>query len=284
MTDSVPTPQQALPPEPVAAPAKKGLAITALVLGIVAILGSWIPFLSIGSIIIGLIGLVFGIIAVILAASKKAAGLVMAIVGGGLSLLAIIFGFISTAVGVAAVGDAIDDLTTSPIATVIPNDDADADVDGAGDPADDETIATAGSLQSPAAIGDGTVWTFELEGDAWDITFDRIDVVEGYSGKVAVVTGTATPTAISNGDMSNWATFPMIEWIADGTVVDDTFDIPMGDDYADYRSLLDLEAMPGTSMKFYSTVGLPDGVVPDYVTAQPLLSDQIVYFATGLAK
>lgn len=115
MTNEVPPMPQTAPTPPQAGltPERKGLAITALVLGIVAILGSWIPFLSILSILIGSIGLVFGVIAIILAVSGKAAGKVMAIVGTALAALAIIFGFISTSAGVAAVDDVINEIEES---------------------------------------------------------------------------------------------------------------------------------------------------------------------------
>ena len=52
-----PAPAQQPPAQPPAA--KKGFAVTALVLGIVAIVGSWIPFVSIVSIIIAFVVIVF---------------------------------------------------------------------------------------------------------------------------------------------------------------------------------------------------------------------------------
>lgn len=98
------------PPPPTVQPQSKGFAVTALVLGIVAILGSWIPFLSIGSALIGLIGLVFGIVAIVKAVKGSAAGKVMAIVGTVLSALAILFAIISTAAGAAAIDSSMDEI------------------------------------------------------------------------------------------------------------------------------------------------------------------------------
>lgn len=267
-------------PVPVAAaPAKKGLAITALVLGIVAILGSWIPFVGIGSAFLGFIGLVFGVIATILAFRGKAGGKVLALVGTGLSFFAIVFAIISTAVGVAVVDDTLDDIEASLEAL-------DPEVSSSAGPvtdtSDDPAEPTVGTLDSPAAIGDGTVWTFSSGGDEWEITFDAVEIVPGYDGDVAVVTGTATPTAIAEGDVSSWTSFPMIGFMADGAVVDDTFDIPETDKFEDYRLSVELEGTVGTEMQFYSTVGLPDGVVPEYMTVEMLFGDETLYFATGL--
>lgn len=107
-------PAQPAPPAPFApatppAGPKKGFAVTALVLGIVAILGSWIPFVSIGSAVIAIAGLVFGIIAIVKALNGTAGGKVMAIVGTALSALAIILAIVSTALGASAIDTAIDD-------------------------------------------------------------------------------------------------------------------------------------------------------------------------------
>ncbi|GFH42293.1 hypothetical protein Hs30E_08440 [Lactococcus hodotermopsidis] len=60
------TPESDLPTEPfiTSEPPKttNSLAITALVLGIVGILGSWIPIFNIGSIVMAILALIFGII------------------------------------------------------------------------------------------------------------------------------------------------------------------------------------------------------------------------------
>lgn len=282
------------PPTPVPAPhvapaPKKGFAVTALVLGIVAILGSWIPFLSIGSAIIGAVGLVFGIIAVVKAFKGTAGGKGMAIAGTVLCVLSIIFAIISTAAGAAAVDEAIDDLdgditvTTSeesepaasePTSAAVPEEEAAEE-----EPAE----STVGTLDNPAQLGDGTVWTVESLGDEWDVTLEAVQIVEGFDGDVAVLTGTATPTVIAEGDVSNWATFPTIGWMAGGASVDDTFDIPTGDFPGDeYRHVIDLEATAGTAMQFHTSVGLPEGVVPEFATISSFLGDDTIYVATGL--
>lgn len=278
-------PPYAYPPQ---AEQRKGLAVTALVLGIIAILGSWIPFVSIASVVIGVVGLVFGIIAIVKAMSGKAGGKVMAFVGAGLSLLAIIFGIVSTGVGVAAVDEAIDEYSSA-VASPVPSDEPDtgSDTEPTAEATDDaapEAGDGIGTMDNPAAIGDGTVWTITEGDDAWDITFDGVEVVSSWTGEgqVAVLTGTATPTSISDGDLSNWASFPFFGWIANGATIEDTYEMPDPDQFADYRSTLDLEATVGTEMSFYTSVGLPEGVVPELITVETLFGDQTLYVATGL--
>ncbi|MCL1839660.1 DUF4190 domain-containing protein [Candidatus Saccharibacteria bacterium] len=114
-------PQQAAAPQaPVpnvsqpmaAAPAGggKGLAVAALVLGIVAVCGAWIPFLNIFSLIIAIVGLILGLIATIMGFANKMGGKAMALVGTILSVAGIAIFFISYVLLAKGVGDALDDL------------------------------------------------------------------------------------------------------------------------------------------------------------------------------
>ncbi|GAA1984372.1 hypothetical protein GCM10009718_22180 [Isoptericola halotolerans] len=98
-------PHDPLQPRP--ASERKGLAITALVLGIVALLGCWIPFLNIGSALLGLVGVVLGIIAIVQASRGNAGGRGMALTGTILSAVAVVlavaisiatYAFVSTTV------------------------------------------------------------------------------------------------------------------------------------------------------------------------------------------
>ncbi|MFE3542024.1 DUF4190 domain-containing protein [Nocardia sp. NPDC059177] len=70
-------------------PPGKGLAITALVLGIIALLSSWTVFGGIG---FGVLAVIFGLIALIKARSGTAGGGVMAGFGLVLGLLSIVIG------------------------------------------------------------------------------------------------------------------------------------------------------------------------------------------------
>ncbi|MDO8149130.1 MULTISPECIES: DUF4190 domain-containing protein [unclassified Isoptericola] len=72
----------------------RGLAIAALVLGILAVLGSWIPVLNIGAIVLAIIGIVLGIMALVQAKRGTAAGRGMALFGTVLSVVAIILAIV----------------------------------------------------------------------------------------------------------------------------------------------------------------------------------------------
>ena len=73
-------------------PKVSGLGITALVLGIIAVIGSWIPILNNVSAFVGFVGAVLGIVGIVLIAKSKGAkgGKGIAIAGTILSVLAII--------------------------------------------------------------------------------------------------------------------------------------------------------------------------------------------------
>ncbi|MFF0456269.1 DUF4190 domain-containing protein [Nocardia africana] len=78
-------------------PKGKGLAITALVLGIIALLTCWTVL---GGILFGLVALIFGIIATVKARRGTAAGGGMAMAGLVLGLLGLIAGIVIAAIGV----------------------------------------------------------------------------------------------------------------------------------------------------------------------------------------
>ncbi|KZM68058.1 DUF4190 domain-containing protein [Nocardia terpenica] len=78
-------------------PQSRGLAITALVLGILALLSCWTVF---GGIIFGLLALIFGIIATVKSRRGTAAGGGMAITGLILGLLGLIAAIVLVAIGV----------------------------------------------------------------------------------------------------------------------------------------------------------------------------------------
>ena len=77
---------------------KSGLAVTALVLGILGVLGSWVPLLGILGGVLALIGLIVGIVALIKVKRGTAGGKGIAIAGVMLNVLAIIVATIVTIV------------------------------------------------------------------------------------------------------------------------------------------------------------------------------------------
>lgn len=77
---------------------KSGLATAGMVLGIIAVPGAWIPFLNVVSIILGVLALIFGLVAL---AKKR---------GGGKAIAAVVLGAFAVIVGIymtVAAGNAI---------------------------------------------------------------------------------------------------------------------------------------------------------------------------------
>jgi hypothetical protein len=85
-----PSPGQAPTPQP---PVKQGngFGVTALVLGIFAILGFWLPLVNISSIVLGALALVFAIVAFAVARKREGAGNATGATGLVLGILAIGF-------------------------------------------------------------------------------------------------------------------------------------------------------------------------------------------------
>ena len=110
MTTQLPAPQQPFPAYPDAPILKKGngLGIAALVIGILSLVGAFIPFLNYATGFLAFIGLVLGVIALFLKGRGKKA----AVAGTILSLLAIILSVVMalayTAAFASAVSDSID--------------------------------------------------------------------------------------------------------------------------------------------------------------------------------
>jgi hypothetical protein len=71
----------------------QGLAVGALIVGIIAVLGSWIP---VAGGIIGLVAVILGIVAWRRASTGRGAGMAMAITGAILGLVAIVISVIAT--------------------------------------------------------------------------------------------------------------------------------------------------------------------------------------------
>lgn len=120
-----PVPPQAPPVPPQAAPAaatpaapssSKGMAVTALILGIVAIVGSPIPFLNFGSPAFGIVALILGIIVIVKKKPGKGMGMTGLILGAVSIVLSIILGIVYSFGFLALLSEAevtTDDMSTS---------------------------------------------------------------------------------------------------------------------------------------------------------------------------
>src|SRR5450830_1865148 len=102
--------QPAPTPQPGPAKASNGLATAGFVLGLIGLLGSFIPVLNIGGMVIGVVGAVLA--AVGLAKAKKSgAGKGLAMAGLILGVLALIIGFVVNVAFANVVKNAADDVT-----------------------------------------------------------------------------------------------------------------------------------------------------------------------------
>lgn len=179
-------PAGATPPPSYAAPTAtagsvpgRGMAIAALVLGILAFLGFWIPFLNIVSLIMAIVGLILGIVALRKYVAGKGLPLSAVIVNAIAAFLSLAF-VILYAVGFSAfltefereinsLPGAIE--TSEPAAPTEapanPDTDSDADTD-AGAPTGDEP----GTRDNPLPLGT-TVVLSELGTDTWEVSLGQ---------------------------------------------------------------------------------------------------------------
>lgn len=93
------------------------MAITALVLGIISILTSFMPFINNGTFFLALIGLVFAIIGIVSIKNKKKKGKGLAIAGIVLNALAIVFVIASQSMYSSAFDEAINGPSATVVAT-----------------------------------------------------------------------------------------------------------------------------------------------------------------------
>jgi hypothetical protein len=115
------SPARVDPPAPFATSKGNPLALSALVLGIVAALVCWIPFAGLLAIPSGGLGMILGIAAVSIALPGRRSGLSAASVGGGLGLVAMIAA-LTISWGVAsAIDDGIQAANQAPLAPVANN-------------------------------------------------------------------------------------------------------------------------------------------------------------------
>ncbi|MGY6498567.1 MAG: DUF4190 domain-containing protein [Microcella sp.] len=164
----------------------RGMAITSLVLGILALLGVAIPLLNIGSLIMAIVGLVLGILALRKYAAGKGLPVSGVVVNAIAAFLALIF-VILYAVGFAAWFSAIEDEFTPapPIETTEPADPAEPGDDGATDPDPTDPgnglfeVATPetgpGSFDEPLAVGSTVVLT-DFGVETWEVTVDSVNL------------------------------------------------------------------------------------------------------------
>jgi hypothetical protein len=97
------------------------LAIASLVLGILAALVCWVPFVGLTAIPVGLVGLLLGAIALTLVVVARRRGLAAATVGCGLSVIAMVLSVVITGTASRKLGEALkDSAKPEPVAQAVP--------------------------------------------------------------------------------------------------------------------------------------------------------------------
>lgn len=171
---------QFVAPTPPAVRRGKGLAVAALVLGIVAVAGCFVPLLNIGSIVLALIGLTLGIVAL----ARGAEGRGLAVAGVVLAAVAVIVAITVNALAgkaLNAVSEAADQAATDT-----------ANGYSSLAPEDAEARGSAHAIGTQATVGDYTVSVDSVTQDATRIVADANQFNTPATGRYVLVDVTAT--------------------------------------------------------------------------------------------
>jgi len=229
-------------PTPQAGPAKasNGLATAGFVLGLLGFLGSFIPVLNIGAMVIAVVGAVLA--AVGLAKAKKSgAGKGLAMSGLILGLLALIIGIVVNVAFAKVVNNAANDVTD----TIVKAPTTSASAAGAVD------VAVGASRDKPAPIGSA------ITGGDWTVTINSVTTANadslGQAPKAGSVLLVVNMTATYNGNESKgataWASVGFVT--AEGTTIDSlggsTFFVP-ADQFDSLTTLYEGASVKGNKM------------------------------------
>lgn len=251
-------------PTPQLGPAKasNGLATAGFVLGLLGFLGSFIPVLNIGGIVIGVVGAVLA--AVGLAKAKKlGAGKGLAMSGLILGLLALIIGIVVNVAFVNLVNNAANDVTDTSVK-------APANSASAGAAVAD---AVGTSRENPAPLGSA------ITGGDWTVTINSVTTADADSLKQAPKAGSVllvvNMTATYNGKESQgamaWASVDFVT--AEGTTIDSldgsTIFVPK-DQFDSLTNLYEGASVTGAKMIEVPADSWQNGVL---VVSPALLSD-----------
>ncbi len=199
-----------------------GLAIAGFVLGLLALLGSWVPVLNMLAIPLGLLGIVLAAVGLV-KAKKVNAGKGLAIAGIVTGLLAIIVAIIVNVAFVGAVNDAVDEATDTSVTAPDPNSDGGDGADDTGDEDGGSTNSDVGaSRDNPAPLGSA------ISGGDWTVTINSVKTIAqdslGQTAAKGSVLLLVNMTADYNGNdeqgATPWATISFVS--ADGKSIDST--------------------------------------------------------------
>lgn len=198
MPPAAPQPAPYAPPgpQPPTQKSNNGLGLAALIVGIVAIVGAFIPFVNYVSGFLALVGLVLGIIALCLKNKKKGTATAGTVISGLAMILSIVMALVYTAAFASAVSDSIDESLQENIESAAPEEFVEEDA-----PAEEE-----------AATGDVVV-VYEVTGESQDASITYSTYNDGSYG-TEQANGTALPfskeiTVKAGGDF-DWSSYTLI--------------------------------------------------------------------------
>lgn len=261
-------------PTPVTATGRNGLATAGFVLGLLGLLGSWIPLLNILAILLGILGAILAAIG--LGKSKKAgSGRGLALAGLILGVLAVIIAIVINVAFVNSVDDAIDTTTNTTVET--PADSADAAASDAG-AASSEEIGT--TRDNPAPLGSA------ITGGDWTVTVNSVKTADedsiGQTPEAGSTLLVVNLTATYNGDdeqgASAWANVKFVT--ADGSTIDSTDGSTLflaDDSFDSLKTLYGGASVTGDTMLEVPSAGWKNGVLavsPDLLTDSTFIEVQ----------
>lgn len=261
-------------PTPVTATGRNWLATAGFVLGLLGLLGSWIPLLNILAILLGILGAILAAIG--LGKSKKAgSGRGLALAGLILGVLAVIIAIVINVAFVNSVDDAIDTTTNTTVET--PADSADAAASDAG-AASSEEIGT--TRDNPAPLGSA------ITGGDWTVTVNSVKTADedsiGQTPEAGSTLLVVNLTATYNGDdeqgASAWANVKFVT--ADGSTIDSTDGSTLflaDDSFDSLKTLYGGASVTGDTMLEVPSAGWKNGVLavsPDLLTDSTFIEVQ----------
>ena len=272
------------PPTPQPGPARagNGLATAGFVLGLLGLLGSFIPLLNIGAILLGVVGAVLAAVG-LARANQVGAGKGLAIAGLILGVLAVIISILINVAFANVVDDAVDDVTDTSVEA--PANLADDAVKGDDTAADDDTTAdddaapvddaVGTSRDNPAPLGSA------MTGGDWTVTVNSVTTADADSygqapeagSTLLVVNMTATYNGTDSQGASPWTSVDFVT--AEGTTIDglDGSSLFISDDQFDsLTTLYEGASATGNEMIEVPADGWQNGVL---VVSPDLFSDNI---------
>ena len=276
MSHPAQAPYQQYPPFQPPAPPKggSGLAIASMVLGIIALLISWIPIVNNLAAVIALVGLGLGIPALIRARRGTHTGQGMAITGLITSVVALVL-VVVTQLFYSAVIDEVErsldeDLNSAP---------ADAVAPGLAEPVTGDEAAPAADavpLGVPAQVGDYqvTVDAVQLDGNAAVAAANDFD--EAPTGQYVITQLTVTYTGADEG-MPGWDLSTVFHGTDARQYSDADCTAVLADDAIDAPTL-----NPGGTDTFQFCMDVPPSAIPGgQLSVEPTMSfeDERVFYA-----